>query len=311
MKNTKILLVLLLLAALTLCSCHTPSPDPVETTPPPADTTPAETTPALTTPVATTPGETTPIPDIPDGPEVLIGKITSPDDVSLEGIKVDVYRFDRPQVNADVDPFPPTNYTKNYKPYTDFSIYYPQQVYLYSVYTDKNGEFSIEVPDEAYNYYIKFDKYSLPKQYGIWHSSIIPYGTIAIHMPSIQTDNTFALEKVESVNVEAEFDAQSIKFKAVPRSNEHALYFANCNIIRGRFDDNFIDAMINGGTTVYTAEIKCGDIEAQASYTLNFAEQLYYWEWRVEYLYYNNHIDKAQFDEIFSTREPTKFGSYY
>ena len=46
MKHTKILFALvLLLATLMLCSCHTPSPDPADTTPP-AQTTPAETTPA-------------------------------------------------------------------------------------------------------------------------------------------------------------------------------------------------------------------------------------------------------------------------
>ena len=306
MKNTKILFALvLLLAALTLCNCHNPSPDPAEIVPPPAETTPAETapSPAETTPATTTPAETTPTDvgadDTASTTNTLTCKVISPDNVKLKGLKVDVYRIINPPVW--VSPNPSIIKTPDYDPNRDFSMYLPQDDYLYSVYTDQNGEFTIELTDDADK--IVFDTRYFPKQYGIWHSFGCLDGT---RIDEIKQDNVFILERVESASIGRVFDVQHIKFKAFALSKDNRSLYADCRIIDGRFDDNFVDAMITGDITTYRATVVCGDLEVEAKCEFDPAGDYYYWEWRVEYLYYNNYIDKARFDEIFRTTEPSK-----
>ena len=301
MKHTKIFALVLaaILSASALCACQSPSPDPADTTPaPPLSEVVETTTPALTTPVIATP-----TPDTPNAPEALVGKVTSPDDISLKGIKVDVYKLVYPAVK--MDPGPSSIQTKNYRPYNDFSHFDTKYVYMYSVYTDSNSEFSIEMTDDSMA--LRFDHRSLPKQYGVRQvlDEYYSYNEY-ISIYSLKENSDFALERVEDIRIERISDVQHFRFRAVPYSKDNKPLYADCGIVNGRFDDDFVDAMIEGSTINYTATLVCGDLTVEKSCEIDLAGSYYYWEWRVEYLYYNNYINKAQMDEIFRTREPSE-----
>ncbi len=301
MKHTKIFAFILaaLLSATALCACQSPSPDdPTDTTPAPPLSEIVE-----TTPIVTTPSVTTPTPNIPDDPNVLVGKVTSTDDISLKGIKVDVYKIIYPEVT--VTPDPSSMQTPSYRPYNDFSHLDPKYVYMYSVYTDSNGEFAIESTADPME--ICFDCRSLPKQYGVRQvlDEYYSYNEY-ISIYSLKENGNFALERVEDIRIERISDVQHFRFRAVPYSKDNNPLYADCSIVNGRFDDDFVDAMIEGSAINYTATLVCGDLTVEKSCEIDLAGSYYYWEWRVEYLYYNNYIDKAQMDEIFRTREPSE-----
>ena len=299
MKNTKILLALLLLAALTLCSCHNPSPDPVETTPPPADTTPAETTPV-------------PIEDNTNTERLYTytGHITSSESIPLNRIKIDVYEMHNPKIMSrpsalDVPAL-------EYDPSIDYSDYKYSYEYVCTVFTDENGNYSFE---SSYDQTVCafFDLETLPVGYGIrkaegeyFSPSDATEGYHAMYNPQ-NPSFEFVVEKVEAARLECIQEKQSFWFYAELYSATGASLFGCATVSKGRFEDNFVDAMINGSESKYTATITCGDFSTQASETV-WWEACRPWEWRVGYLYYNNYIDKAQYEEIFSTREPTKYG---
>ena len=69
--------------------------------------------------------------------------------------------------------------------------------------------------------------------------------------------------------------------------------------------------MINGSEIDYSATVKCGELYVEASTRLPLGYYYSAWEWRVDYLYYNNYIDTVQYEEIYRTKEPTQFGPYY
>ena len=306
MKNTKILLVLLLLAALTLCSCHTPSPDPVETTPPPADTTPAETTPAAQIPPAET---------IPQSPELstYTGVITSPDNISLEGIKVDVYEVTGPKYG--MDPSPDIIAYQKYNTDYDFSDYEYSDVYRFSVYTDAEGKFSFRLP--AAGSAIRFDFNTFPEQYGIRgtddNTAVSLYDPLQIYSNvSYTLQGTYSLEKVEKLDCSVKCLYDGFHFIPLLYNGNGDYVYGKAALSHGRFDDGFIDAMINGAETInYTATVECGNLSEESSATVLLNWLYPAWEWRVDYLYYNNYIDTAQYEEIYRAKEPTKFGSYY
>ena len=305
MKNTKILLVLLLLAALTLCSCHTPSPDPVETTPPPADTTPAETTPAAQIPPAET---------IPQSPELstYTGVITSPDNISLEGIKVDVYEVTGPKYG--MDPSPDIIAYQKYNTDYDFSDYEYSDVYRFSVYTDAEGKFSFRLP--AAGSAIRFDFNTFPEQYGIRgtddNTAVSLYDPLQIYSNvSYTLQGTYSLEKVEKLDCSVKCLYDGFHFIPLLYNGNGDYVYGKAALSHGRFADGFVDAMINGSEIDYSATVKCGELYVEASTRLPLGYYYSAWEWRVDYLYYNNYIDTAQYEEIYRTKEPTQFGPYY
>ena len=306
MKNTKILLALLVLAALTLCSCHTPSPDPVETTPPPADTTPAETTPAVQIPPAET---------IPQSPELstYTGVITSPDNISLEGIKVDVYEVTGPKYG--MDPSPDIIAYQKYNTDYDFSDYEYSDVYRFSVYTDAEGKFSFRLP--AAGSAIRFDFNTFPEQYGIRgtddNTAVSLYDPLQIYSNvSYTLQGTYSLEKVEKLDCSVKCLYDGFHFIPLLYNGNGDYVYGKAALSHGRFDDGFIDAMINGAETInYTATVECGNLSEESSATVLLNWLYPAWEWRVDYLYYNNYIDTAQYEEIYRAKEPTKFGPYY
>ena len=305
MKNTKILLALLLLAALTLCSCHTPSPDPVETTPP-AETTPAETTPAAQIPPAET---------IPQSPELstYTGVIISPDNINLSGIKVDVYEVTGPKyiVRPSHDIIAYQKYNTDY----DFSDYEYSDVYRFSVYTDVEGKFSFRLP--AAGSAIRFDFNTFPEQYGIRgtddNTAVSLYDPLQIYSNvSYTLQGTYSLEKVEKLDCSVKCLYDGFHFIPLLYNGNGDYVYGKAALSHGRFDDGFIDAMINGAETInYTATVECGNLSEESSATVLLNWLYPAWEWRVDYLYYNNYIDTAQYEEIYRAKEPTKFGSYY
>ena len=307
MKNTKILFALvLLLAALTLCSCHTPSPDPAEIAPPPADTTPAETTPAAQIPPAET---------IPQSPELstYTGVITSPDNISLEGIKVDVYEVTGPKYG--MDPSPDIIAYQKYNTDYDFSDYEYSDVYRFSVYTDAEGKFSFRLP--AAGSAIRFDFNTFPEQYGIRgtddNTAVSLYDPLQIYSNvSYTLQGTYSLEKVEKLDCSVKCLYDGFHFIPLLYNGNGDYVYGKAALSHGRFDDGFIDAMINGAETInYTATVECGNLSEESSATVLLNWLYPAWEWRVDYLYYNNYIDTAQYEEIYRAKEPTKFGSYY
>ena len=440
MKNTKILLALLLLAALTLCSCHNPSPDPAEITPPPAETTPAETTPpSISQPhgndfafvgsaeevvdrimerdmslsiyshdsaIAVTSANDTEeflkvigcdisaydeeffksgfllltavnseqksqttvkvgdtddknisinvsvsIPEasedtlyaghyeiqfdihpisVPyseqkvtfsyehviasaDSDEVAIrspelstysGFITSPDSISLKGIKVDVYEVTGPKYGMDPSPYiiAYQKYDTNY----DFSDYELSYIYRFSVYTDPEGKFNFEIPSSGT--YIMFDFDTLPSQYGIRGGNIDlrePYSVVGL------AENEFVLEKAVTATIACRKSYDGFHFMPELYSVDNKLLYGKAFLSHGRFSDGFVDAMINGSEIDYSATVKCGELYVEASTRLPLGYYYSAWEWRVDYLYYNNYIDTVQYEEIYRTKEPTQFGPYY
>lgn len=310
MKNTKILLALLLLAALTLCSCHTPSPDPVDTTPP-AETTPA----AQTTPLETTTTENTPADPTPQPTELstYTGVITSPDNISLEGIKVDVYEVTGPKYG--MDPSPDIIAYQKYNTDYDFSDYEYSDVYRFSVYTDAEGKFSFRLP--AAGSAIRFDFNTFPEQYGIRgtddNTAVSLYDPLQIYSNvSYTLQGTYSLEKVEKLDCSVKCLYDGFHFIPLLYNGNGDYVYGKAALSHGRFDDGFIDAMINGAETInYTATVECGNLSEESSATVLLNWLYPAWEWRVDYLYYNNYIDTAQYEEIYRAKEPTKFGPYY
>lgn len=321
MKHTKIFALVLaaILSASALCACQSPSPDPADTTPAPplsdvVDTTPAETTPAETTPTEI-PAETTPA-EVDDlmSTRTYVGKISSPDNISLEGIKVDVYKV----ISAKwvVDPSPQISAYLKYDTCYDFSDYEDTFVYEFSVYTDAEGKFSFD--SYKYSTAISFDFDSFPKQYGIRSANqdTVYLGEpmrVNSMGPNVPDIIEFALEKIVTAEVTWKMHYEGFIFEpyllGADQDHNNRLY-GKAVISRGRFDDGFVDAMINGTEINYTATVICGDISNYDTLLVRIQNYYVVWEWRVDYLYYNNYIDKAQYDEIYRTTEPSDHRYY-
>ena len=136
----KIICILLLTALLlsTFTACTTPddvSADAFETTLAdalgiaPTDSS-ADTTAASIETTTIEPADTT-------APIIYHGSISCADNIDLSDIKVDIYRIESPSVMVKPDP----RYTQpvTYAPHIDHSEYSDKYIYLFSVYTDKDG----------------------------------------------------------------------------------------------------------------------------------------------------------------------------
>lgn len=241
------------------------------------------------------------------------GHITSSESIPLNRIKIDVYEMHNPKIMSrpsalDVPAL-------EYDPSIDYSDYKYSYEYVCTVFTDENGNYSFE---SSYDQTVCafFDLETLPVGYGIRKAEgeyFSPSDATEGYHVMYNSQNPsfeFVVEKVEAARLECIQEKQSFWFYAELYSATGTSLFGYATVSKGRFEDNFVDAMINGSESKYTATITCGDFSTQASETV-WWEACRPWEWRVGYLYYNNYIDKAQYDEIFSTREPTKSGPYY
>ena len=326
----KIICIFLLTALLlsTLAACNAPgdtSADAFETTladalgiaptDSSADTTAAH--PETTEPVA---NDTTVVTDVAEQNAVLSVNIISPDDIDLSGIKIDVYEYTFPQ--GKTWPFPTvwdTEYGKVYDPTRDLSYYFPTLTYLFSAYTDENGKCEISTNVPEIRVFVDYD--SLPEQYGIrvnGEDSGSGYyyakeGGFYVDVYA-QWPKTWdlALEKIESISsIFWNFVAgiHEFHFQATLRSKGGTPLYANHKIVNGRFDDTFVQAMINGDECLYTATVVCGELSQQVQGKVNWKSAYIYWEWRAQYLYYNNYITQEQYDNIVATTPPSEIGT--
>ncbi|MBQ9079496.1 MAG: hypothetical protein IJY27_00300 [Clostridia bacterium] len=277
--------------------------------------TPQDTTTASeTTPVpndTTTPDHETTSSDTPSTPSDAVtqyqGKISSPDNTDLSGIKIDVYEVISAKIGVDPDPRN-IKYT-TYDPSRDFSFLEDKYVYLFSVYTDINGGFSFDLPCSSGA--IRFDSDTFPKQHGIRcaensRNDFNAKNSVVFYADNVDTLSVeFVLERAESAYLTFVKEHDSFGFSPVLVNGVGEILYADAEITNGRFDDGFIDAMISGAEINYTATIVYDDLSQTVTYPVSW-EHLYYWEWRVGYLYYNNYITKEQYDNIFATTEPSK-----
>ena len=312
------LLTALLLSTLAACNASDKTPDGTPDAAPDnvgndtsADTTAAlpETTtaqPEPTEPVSTDTADTT-------APIIYHGSISCADNIDLSDIKVDIYRIESPSVMVMPDP----RYTQpvNYTPHIDHSEYSDKYIYLFSVYTDKDGNFSFELPEQKMGR-LMFDYSTFPKQYGIREvSDPLAYDGENYGIGFSYNENNpefsvlkaeFALEKVTNARLEFVWAKQSFGFEAYLTGGNNIRLYADYQIQNGRFDDSFIQDMVSGDKTNYTATVVCGDLSETASCEVWWKSKYNYWEWRVQYLYYNNYITKEQYDNIVATTPPSE-----
>ena len=300
----KIMCIFLLTALLmsTLVACN--APDNVDNDPS-ADTT-------------ATPSEMTePILNDATEPIMYHGSISCADSMNLSEIKVDLYKIVYSEKAWDPNP---RDTVTGYQPHLDFSDYEHTYEYLLSVYTDSEGKFSFETSVDAPLLYVSFDTDTLPDGYGIRSAqsqliyfdkkqqggfSLAVYGSTETALAAPTAEFILELIADASVTFGLYYDGFLIASR-VYNDNGNALY-AKSVIVNGRFNDNFIDAMINGGDLTYTAMIQSGSFSKDVSQILEKDMLLYTvpWERRVEYLYYNNYITKEQYDNIVATTPPS------
>ena len=324
------LLTALLLSTLAACNASDKTPDGTPDAAPDnvgndtsADTTtvaPPETTTALPETTEAVSTDTTVVPDATEQNAVLSVNIISPDDIDLSGIKIDVYEYTFAQDNHWPRVFVwDTEHGKVYDPTRDLSHYFPVLTYLFSVYTDENGKCEIAADVPEIRVFVDYD--SLPEQYGIRVNGEDSGGGYDYAREGgfyvdayAQWPKTWdlALEKIEVIDSLGWIFSAGIHkfhFNALlwSKDREHQL-FANHKIVNGRFDDTFVQAVINGDECLYTATVVCGELSQKVQGWVNWKSYIY-WEWRVQYLYYNNYITQEQYDNIVATTPPSEIGT--
>ncbi len=334
------LLTALLLSTLAACNAPDKTPDGTPDAAPDnvgndtsADTTtaaPIETTTAEPDDTAA-PIDTTVVADdttSSDNSTNIKGFIDCSDDIDLSGIKIDIGNLLGPKFFQDPDP---RYYTWSYKPHLDYSIYDLRFECLFSVYTDKNGEFNFNVPADCNVAitYMQFDLDTLPEGYGIRTDAyelprcsgltsiqhrngygLHDFGDGTIYSP-IPSEVEFVLEPIASAEITYNMLCNGFNFFPDVMNSEGKYLYAEITLINGRFDDNFIDTMINGGELTYTVTLQSGTFSQEISYT-RLIDNKYWgpvWEIRAEYLYYNNYITKEQYDNIVATTPPSDAGN--
>lgn len=320
----KIMCIFLLTALLLTCLAACKTPDGT-----PADTTLSDALGVVTGDLSAdtaAPVETTAVADdttSSDNYTNIKGFIACADGVDLSGIKIDIGTLRGPKFNQDPDP---RDYTWHYMPHLDYSIYDKQFECLFSVYTDKNAEFSFDLPldSSVSSTYIKFDLATLPEGYGIrtdayelpscsgrtsienrYGFGLYWFGDKTIYSP-IPSEVNFVLEPIASAEISYNLNCKGFNFFPDVMNSEGKYLYADITLINGRFDDNFIDTMINGGELTYTVTLQSGTFSQEISYTRPDIVWGPIWEIRAEYLYYNNYITKEQYDNIVATTPPSK-----
>ena len=185
--------------------------------------------------------------------------------------------------------------------------------YLTTMSPDKDGNFSFTAPADMH-VAIQIDCETIPTPYGIYPVNYLFISNFDYDNPPPATvkyrENTnidFVIGPIERYGVYIDWDGDDFFLAPIAFVNNKRVA-ANLRLYEARFADNFVEAMIEGTDISYSGKIQCGGVDvATVSNTTNIMFYLAgYWEWRVNYLYYNNYITKAQYDEIFSTREPSK-----
>ena len=321
----KIICILLLTALLlsTLAACNAPddvSADAFETTladalgiaptDSSADTTaaPIETTDSVST-------DTTAVTDTTAQNATLSVNISSPDEIDLTKIKIDVFEVIPAKLMSDPSPW---DGIVHYMPNLDFTDYRPTVIYRFSVYPNENGVCEFETSFGENRTYIQFDFNSFPDQYGIRPigndglASTIDYN-IGIEQADtvlFYPNDSFVIEKIHSAKANALLRYYGFRFNASLYNSSGNLLYAKTSLVNGRFDDNFIDSMIAGKELTYTCTVISGSFSYDASGVCDTgAYHGVIWEIRAEYLYYNNYITQEQYDNIVATTPPSEIGT--
>ena len=301
------LLTALLLSTLAACNAPDAAPDNVgndisaDTTAAPIETTTAEpddtAAPVETTVVAD---------DTTASAQNIKCVITCPDHIDVSGIKVDIYKwigggfYMNPDVREGI---------RKYQPHINFDQYKPKYELKQSTSVDQNSEFCFDMSDMPDGGYIRFDLDTLPDGYGIRKADRDMEAAAGFDFIEnrdgfyVSSDSTmpieFILEPIASASITFNMAYNGFNFFPDVMNREGKYLYADITLINGRFDDNFIDIMINGGELTYTVTLQSGTFSQEVSYTRQIND--YWgavWEIRAEYLYYNNYITKEQYDNM-------------
>lgn len=302
MKKLIFLLSFIMILMFAVSSCGTNGKPPIVTTP--YDTSEPPTSQSTTT------GQSTaaPVTDTPAPAETVTytGRISSPDDIDMSDIKIFVCEY---EFGNMVFPGPISTilYRYKYDPNRDLSEYEDSVKYIMTISPDKDGSFRFEAPKDK-KIALKFDFDSFPEQYGIRRTNNSPLNDNFLLEYGSSTDmSNLSLERAvrASLNYRNLWQGDCFTFYAELYSDSGKIY-GNAVVSEGRFDDDFIEKMIEGGTVYYRAKITCGELVVDTYHELRTEYFSIYWEWRVDYLYYNNYITQDRYDEIVRTKEPSK-----
>lgn len=292
----------LLLAALALSSLLTSCGTPTSTGPDDQSSSSHVDTPAIPTAgdsdlISDTGSSDTPLSD--PATVTYTCRITSPDNVDLSGIRIDICKYEyRPGSMPDLSGGPGTRYDPN----RDFTDSTDVVQYVETVTTDKSGEFSFFAASNV-TMALRFDAESLPEQYGLR----CPEETRQISTDGILVCNStkpleLSLEKATQASLihRYHWDGDYFTFEPLLSGEAGAIYGA-ATVSSGRFGDDFIDKMISGGTLIYSGVINCGELSVKARYEFNVDFLMCYVEWRLDYLYYNNYITAERYAELIAS----------
>lgn len=307
MKKLIFLLSFIMILTFAVSSCGTNGKPPIVTTP--YDTSDPPTSQSTTTGQSTT----APVTDTSAPAETVTytGHISATDGVDISGIVIEALWYTpMPWTDHASNGTTGTKYRQNYDYFKDYRETFR---YLTTISPDKDGSFSFTAPADMH-VAIQIDCETIPAPYGIYpvNRSFIsnyyydnpPPATVKYRE---NTNIDFVIGPIERYGVYIDWDGDDFFLAPLAIVNGEKAA-ANLRLYEARFDDNFVEAMIEGTDISYSGKIQCGGVDVAAvSNTTNILFYLAgYWEWRVNYLYYNNYITKAQYDEIFSTREPSK-----
>lgn len=229
-------------------------------------------------------------------------RITSPDNVDLSGIRIDICKYEyRPGSMPNLSGGPGTRYDPN----RDFTDSTDVVHYIETVTTDKSGEFSFFAASNV-TMALRFDAGSLPEQYGLRSlDETHQISTDGILICSSTKPLELSLEKATQASLMHKYHWDGDHFTFEPLlSGEAGTIYGAATISGGRFADDFIDKMIYGGTLIYSGVISCSELSIEASYEFNVDFLMCYVEWRLDYLYYNNYITAERYAELIASISP-------
>ncbi len=307
----KLLCIFLLTALLlsTLAACNASDKTPDGTPDNVGNDTSADTTAA---PVETTDPVSTDTTDATEQNAALSVNISSPDEIDLTKIKIDVFEV----IPAKLMSIPtPWDGIVHYMPNLDFTDYRPTVIYRFSVYPNENGICEFQTSFGENRTYIQFDFNSFPDQYGIRPigndglASTIDYNIDIEQADTVlfYPNDSFVIEKIHSAKINALLRYYGFRFNPSLYNSSGKLLYAKTSLVNGRFDDSFVDSMIAGKEMTYTCTVISGNFSYDASGVCDTgAYHGVIWEIRAEYLYYNNYITKEQYDNIVATTPPSE-----
>lgn len=312
-KRALSLFLAIAMVAILLASCGTAGNSEPGTTPEASPSTPVTTpeTPETSAP-STSEAGTSENTDTPAQDITYTGHISATDGiVDISGIVIEALWYTpMPMTDSAYNGTVGTTYRQNYDYFEEYRETFR---YLTTMSPDKDGNFSFTAPADMH-VAIQIDCETIPAPYGIYPVDYSFISNYYYDNPPPATvkyrENTnidFVIGPIERYSVYIDWDGDDFFLAPCAFVNDKRVA-ANLRLYEARFADNFVEAMIEGTDISYSGKIQCGGVDvATVSNTTNIMFYLAgYWEWRVNYLYYNNYITKAEYDEIFSTREPSK-----